>query len=143
MGVVWEDAEKKTVLRLVFDRVAEVRYVSISGEYAEKYVREYQKEADVFYAKDVLLLLPFHAKGEEAIVGNIFLMAISAPPDFDSDYLDAFKRLLDSPIPMIRMETIAAMAYLNWSELIPLVEILKEKDVDAGVRRAANDFLRM
>jgi HEAT repeat protein len=93
------------------------------------------------FTVDEILEEAKRAKTRDDWIYVAYELAAAAPGDYDPRVVQVLERALESESPDVRRAAIIAMGYLEWPQLRPLLERVREKDPDPAVHNEARVML--
>ncbi|MGE6761495.1 HEAT repeat domain-containing protein [Corallococcus interemptor] len=134
--VIWVTGDGQSIVRFIDDFMIEVPYAYIESETPERIVRAIQKFVDVYSHDEIQKLTDSATTAEECDLA-VRLLALIAPPVFDSAFFEFFRKCLTLPDARLQRRAILAIGYVGWKEFRPVLETLEKEAPDTEVRELA------
>lgn len=133
---IWVTDDGQSIVRFIDDFMIEVPYIYIESETPERIIRGIRKFVDV-YSDDEIRKLADSAATVEELDLAVRLMALIAPPAFDSTLFEFFRKCLTFRDPRVQRRGILAIGYVGWKEFRPVLETLAKEAPAPEVRDLA------
>lgn len=138
--IVFIKPGKKAFIHYIEDYMVKVKYIVAKGEEANKVIEEAKKSLDCYSWQEILDEYATSENHRQKIQ-TVYIAGTAAPLRFDPEYKKFFDNSLQDEHPDVRIATIVAMGYMGWSEWIPVLRNIKDKDPDSTVRDSAAGML--
>lgn len=135
--LVYANDDNKTRVSYIEDGVLKLNLIFIEGNEREEMAQLIKKNVGIVLP-ETAVESGLRAKTEAEAVDAVYRIAATAPPasKFDTDTYEALSQLAAHEAPAVRHAVLIAAAYLQWAELVDILESLAD-DPDEGVRARA------
>ncbi|MEU0369586.1 HEAT repeat domain-containing protein [Streptomyces sp. NPDC006283] len=109
-------------------------------ELLESLLAEAERALDTWPTQQLLDAV-YEAESPQQLVRAVFRLGIGAPPSHSTRFMPALAHALAHEHPMVRAAAARSTAYMEWPELLPILEATAGNDVDPRVREEAGQVI--
>ena len=136
---VWDDEVSGTEVSYVWDDLVALAYVSLRNGQTSVAETVIRSALGTFQLGDILNDLAAGETGHAAVEAVCRIAVLR--PDPDAWILSHLSRLAHSSDKMVRTAVVTAIGYLEWPQLLVLLNEIRAADPDSAVRREAGIVL--
>jgi hypothetical protein len=114
-----------------------------AGSHHDELVRlieEAERALDVWQIAE-LLGEPYEETNPRRLAQSIFPLGLGAPPVNTAEFMPPLAFAMAHAQPIVRSAAARTTAYMEWPELVPILEVMAEHDVDERVRAEARKIV--
>lgn len=138
--MIWISVDQKSAIHWIEDHLLLVNYIGITGP-SRAHTEVLVRDALDVHSPDSMTDLFDSARDADSLMNSVRMLSIQCQGDYDPQLFALLRWAANDPSPIVRRVTLLAASTISWAEVDPLVQYVRDHDLDETVRAEAAQVL--